>query len=43
MGAFNRGEWSEIYAIICLLLCPKLSVGNAELEEITHELYGLKK
>lgn len=43
MGAFNRGEWSEIYAIICLLLCPELSIGNAKLEEITHELYGLKK
>lgn len=43
MGAFNRGEWSEIYAIICLLLCPELSIGNAELEEINHELYVLKK
>ena len=42
-NSFNRGEWSEIYAILSMLLCPKLSIGNAELEEITNELYNLKK
>ncbi len=42
-SSFNRGEWSEIYAILSMLLCPRLSIGNAELEEITNELYSLKK
>lgn len=43
MSSFNRGEWSEIYAILSMLFCPELSIGNSELEEITHELYKLKK
>lgn len=43
MSSFNRGEWSEIYAILAMLLCPELAVGNAELETITNELYDLKK
>lgn len=43
MSSFNRGEWSEIYAILSMLLCPKLSIGDSELEEITKELYNLKK
>lgn len=43
MSSFNRGEWSEIYAILAMLLCPKLAVGNSELETITNELYYLKK
>lgn len=42
MSRFNRGEWSEIYAILCMLICPQLSVGNADLEEMTNELYTLK-
>ena len=43
MGSFNRGEWSEIYAIICMLVCPELSICNANLEEITNKLYKIKK
>lgn len=43
MSSFNRGEWSEIYAILCMLVCPDLSVGNADLEEITNKLYKIKK
>ncbi|MGI6718401.1 MAG: HpaII family restriction endonuclease [Bacteroidales bacterium] len=43
MSSLNRGEWSEIYVILSLLLTPDLSIGNAELEEITSELYKLKK
>lgn len=43
MSSFNRGEWSEIYAILAMLLCPKLAISNAELEIITNELYDLKK
>lgn len=42
MSSFNRGEWSEIYAILCMLLCPDLSIGNAELETITKDLYSIK-
>lgn len=43
MSALNRGEWSEIYAILSMLLCPKLSIGSSDLEEITNNLYDLKK
>ena len=43
MSSFNRGEWSEIYAIICMLVCPELSVGNSDLEEITNKLYEIKR
>lgn len=43
MSSFNRGEWSEIYAILAMLLYPDLAVGNADLETITKELYDLKK
>ena len=43
MSCFNRGEWSEFYTILALLLSPDLSIGDANLEEITHELYTLKK
>lgn len=43
MSNFNRGEWSEIYAILSMLLCPNLSIGNSHLEEITNKLYTLKK
>ena len=42
MSSFNRGEWSEIYAIICMLVCPELSIGNSDLEEITNKLYKIK-
>lgn len=43
MNSFNRGEWSEIYAIICLLICPDLSIGDSNLELLTKDLYKLKK
>ncbi len=43
MNSFNRGEWSEIYAILSMLLHPNLSIGNSELKEINNELYYLKK
>ena len=43
MSSFNRGEWSELYAIIYLLLSPKISIANANLDKITNDLYNLKK
>lgn len=42
MSSFNRGEWSEIYAILGMLICPDLSIGNADLQEITNNLYKIK-
>jgi len=42
MSSFNRGEWSEIYAILCMLVCPELSIGNSDLQEITDKLYKIK-
>lgn len=41
--ALNRGEWSEIYAILCMLVCPDLSIANSKLEEIAKDLYEVKK
>ena len=43
MSSFNRGKWSELYAIIYLLLSPKISIANANLDIITNDLYNLKK
>ena len=43
MSSFNRDEWSELYAIIYLLLSPKISIANANLDKITNDLYNLKK
>ncbi len=42
MAFFNRGEWSEIYAILCMLINPNLAIGNSDLKIITNELYQLK-
>lgn len=43
MSNFNRGEWSEIYTVLSLLLCPELSIGNSNLEEITKKLYRVNR
>jgi len=43
MSCFNRGEWSEIYAILSLLASPDVSICNSDLEELTNQLYHLKK
>ncbi|MCH3976049.1 MAG: HpaII family restriction endonuclease [Bacilli bacterium] len=43
MSSFNRGEWSEIYAILCLLICPDLAIGDSNLEVVSQNLYKLKK
>ncbi len=43
MSRLNKGEWSEIYAIVSLLLAPELTICDAKLNEITKSLYDLKK
>ena len=43
MPRLNKGEWSELYAIVSLLLSPELSICDAQLNEITKSLYDLKK
>lgn len=41
--AMNRGEWSEFYAILSMLVSPELEIGNEKLESITKQLYSVKK
>ena len=43
MSTFNRGEWSEMYAILCMLLYPNLSLCDENLKEITNKLYTLER
>ena len=38
--AMNKGEWSELYAILHMLSEPDLTIVDDNLEEITNELYG---
>lgn len=41
--AMNRGEWSEFYAILSLLENPDMNIANEKLEDITNDLYRVKK
>lgn len=43
MNSFNRGEWSELYGILFLLIKPKLKIANSQLEIINDTIYILKK
>ena len=43
MNSFNRGEWSELYGVLFLLVKPKLQIVNSKLESINDTLYLLKK
>ena len=39
MDKLNKGEWSELYAIMTLLLNPKLLVVDSNLDKIPDKLY----
>lgn len=41
--AMNRGEWSEFYAILSLLENPNMNIVNENFEDITNDLYQVKK
>lgn len=41
--AMNRGEWSELYAILSLLSEPNMTIADESLEKITDELYKVNK
>lgn len=41
--AMNRGEWSEFYAILALLENPNMSIVNEKFENVTNQLYQVKK
>ncbi len=43
MGKLNRGEWSEIYTILSLLLNPNLEIDDHSLNTIRNDLYILKE
>lgn len=42
MLAFNRGEWSEIYGVLFLLVKPKMQIVDSDLNFITDELYRIE-
>lgn len=39
----NRGEWSELYGILLLLVRPKLKLVDSNLQFITEEIFTLKE
>lgn len=43
MNSFNRGEWSELYGVLFLLVKPNLNVVNSHLETINDTIYVLRK
>ena len=43
MFSFNRGEWSELYATLFLLLEPKLLIVDDDLNELTNEIFELQQ
>lgn len=40
--AMNKGEWSELYAILHMLSEPNLTIVDDNLEKITNVLYSVK-
>lgn len=43
MSNFNKGEWSEIYALLFLLIYPDMVVADSKLNAIANDLYKLKE
>lgn len=43
MFSFNRGEWSELYGILFLLVHPKLELVDSNLDVINQEIFEIKK
>lgn len=43
MNSYNRGEWSEIYGILFLLVKPKINIVDSQLKIINDTIYILKK
>lgn len=43
MNSFNRGEWSELYGVLFLLVKPNINVVNSHLETINDTIYVLRK
>ena len=43
MITLNRGEWSELYCVLFLLIKPKLEIVDENMKKITSELFEIKK
>ena len=43
MISLNRGEWSELYAVLFLLLEPKLNIVDETLNDITDSIFKLEQ
>lgn len=43
MITLNRGEWSELYCVLFLLIKPKLEIVDENLNTITTELFEIKR
>ncbi len=42
MNSLNRGEWSELYAVLFLLLEPKLKIVDEKLNNISNDIFVLE-
>ena len=44
MTSFNRGEWSEVYGVLFLLIKPKIQIVDSNLNPIPDsDFYTIKK
>ena len=43
MITLNRGEWSELYCVLFLLIKPKIEIVDENMNKITSELFEIKK
>ena len=43
MITLNRGEWSELYCVLFLLIKPKLEIVDENMNKITSEIFEIKK
>lgn len=43
MITLNKGEWSELYCVLFLLIKPKLEIVDENMSKITSELFEIKK
>lgn len=43
MNSYNRGEWSEFYGVLFLLVKPNLNIVNSKMETIDNCLFEVKR
>lgn len=43
MNSYNRGEWSELYGVLFLMVKPQMVLVNSKLETLSETLFVVKK